>query len=300
MDLKSKAFLKAREEWKERADANRRNCALVGFWNEKSGLTVAGNTACHASLSYPPIKGATVLFSNWMSDYNTAQGVHDNEELLQTYFHWFKEGGAVWGEGLLSETWEDVRDYGWMFRTDLPHNLLCGALTATRVITEFRPKARTFKYFYDKGYTGEEAYIIANQFEYRDTKSKPYMTPASASGHLPVDGSWKGTLGYNFYNKTPRREGKNYVEANNYSGFTCEWEVPIKGKGKIGVIETFARSLKPEEVAVVEDTKDIFNDVLWEARERADRYGYEGAKFTKGAIDTMGERMKKWMKENYA
>lgn len=184
-----------------------------------------GNQACHAGLNNPtansPLtKGETIQFI-----VSRIQGKHYHDlpaEVEEHYFKWLTTH-SPYRSVFVKRGGKAVRNLGFLVaRTDVPSNLLAGAMFAHRMTSEAPWHVLAWHKLVKEGV--HPCVAFAHSFQVKTDNTYENMLVATASGHRPWCGaSFTKKMVLNFMNDVMPRANPPYVERYNYYPVHALW-----------------------------------------------------------------------------
>ena len=256
------------------------SCTSVGFLLDNGEYLDDNNPQCHIGLKLygheDKKHSVEYIISGFQRDHTRVKNFLVSEEeskkgLLKAMFRMLKEHKG-WGMGILNETPEDVYENGWVFRTDVPRNLLCSSVFATRWPTEFPANCMAMKMLMDAGCDSDIAFVASLTLS--GNEKGGLLEASHPSGHMPCpDGADKGWAKNFLTNKVVNDGEKTYKELPRYSAIDGVYKPGTGyGGGDCSLIyDVLRRSLK--KAAKYKPGSDIFYTEALFNKEQAARMG---------------------------
>lgn len=185
--------------------------ANYSILNGKGFNKYCGNQACHAELNHSAVDDAKFIIhriqmecrdSNWGS-----MTPVPTKEMDRAFIRWLTMF-SPWRKCFVIKGGKKCLKLGYLVvRTDLPHNLVCSALIAARLLTEYYVQVKVWYHLVNNGVHPSVAFMFAHQVnDFGDS----YVSLSINNCHHPIDGcSFTRNHLVNFVTNNP-------VNANGY------------------------------------------------------------------------------------
>jgi len=189
----------------------------LGYFGIDDKPTYMGGGACHGQFSAGNFS-RTPKYLWWDS------GLYKNlfkTSYQKPFIDWFVNE-SLYAEAFLSKSFEEVRDCGYLCRTDLPQNFVIGAAIMSRFIGEnyndFSSSRKVYYAMIDAGISIEDAYIFSFLLSMPDNKI--YFSPYS-SGHTIFNLSYATKKTYqNYKNRNLILDSITFQKNGGYGGYS--------------------------------------------------------------------------------
>jgi len=194
----SVSFEKQRKEFMRNAAQSNSNVYL-GIVKKDEVLSL-GSHPCHGGykknfVNYAPnaLVWSPMLQKNLMK-----------EDDVKVFVNWLTQE-SVWAPLYLSKSWEEVKSYGFLVRTDMSENYTISGCIASRLSFEsycdFSPLRENWNSLREIGMNLEDAFIFAHLFS---KSKKGWVVAAFKTGHTVFDLQFTQEVGFrNYFHKTP-------------------------------------------------------------------------------------------------
>lgn len=158
-----------------------------------------------------------------------------DESHFTTYAGWLVNE-SPWVHIFVEKDPAHIRKTGFVLRTDVPHNMIVGAVMAARVPTEWRRKAAAFCALVERGVKGNTAYLLSHCVHLGTDGS---WSSVGSDGHTAVDTYRMGERAVrDFLRGAPDYLGKIYSSYGKYHDIHETWgRLPDYGSSRRGLAE---------------------------------------------------------------
>ncbi len=186
----------------------------------KKHVHICSNQACHAGLSnnydgFPEDKGTRIAVIS------PVQESKEPKEYLLRFIDWYINRSPYAKLGVfVNKSAKDVLKYGFICNTDVPANIMAGALIGSRIMWEYTSILESWIAQVDAGIDESAAFYIAHILCVNGSN----FSVLRNAGHCAIDGN-TGCVNnlMRFVNAKPSYVRENYIDHYNYAGVHDSW-----------------------------------------------------------------------------
>ncbi len=215
--LKTEEYASARAAFLEKYnEQDRRDCTCLGFYMDNEEFEDDDNPQCHVGLTTTlrhDHRKPLAIFSGFQ-EHHKIQG--DQSKLFKFWYE-YQASHDILGKGVLNSGWKDAYDAGWVFRTDIPHDVLCAALLWTRWPSEFPAHCDAMKVLTEAGVHPDMAFLVST---ITATDENGRLREVVANSHMPCPSHLPDEFVTNFLKHKVTEDNlkkPNYYSAKKYS-----------------------------------------------------------------------------------
>ncbi|MGL5324014.1 MAG: hypothetical protein ACRC91_04725 [Aeromonas sp.] len=172
------------------------------------------NQACHAGLNNRGYDGFPGNGKDRVAVISTIQN-HNMDDVSVNLFVDYLVNNSMYRDAFVSKDVEFIINKGFICRTDVPSNLLAGALIASRRISEYDFVLKGWRAMMEAGVNADAAFALAHVFKFLSGK----VSVGRSSGHCSIDGYIMNfeTM-HNMMAHDMKNPNRNYNEDSSYGG----------------------------------------------------------------------------------
>lgn len=248
----TEGFNKCRERFNEKAASKKYEVASGAIVTpEGDVLHERYGYVCHAFMSIDPRiatrekKGKEYLVIS--SCQEIMEEITEREAL--PYINWLIND-SPYSEAFLTKDALDCIKNSFVLRTDIPNNLLVGALIATRYVSESPGPAdriTVWNKFVDMGMPPNIAFLFCHLFKMNDKGVTSFQAMSDGHSALTVNVDWDYIV--NFVNGIKKYPGENYNNTFSYTGVSTLWGKRGEYYNEGNVVK-FCRGIVPQKKGV--------------------------------------------------